>query len=114
MSEQGFVIHVKEMADFPDAVYVGRQNNRYGLEQSPYANPYPIGRKWGNRANVVRLYREWAKVALDRRAIYLELKDKPLACWRRRHDQPKTEDNVCHADVLLELIADYGRSNDPS
>lgn len=108
MSERGFVIHVKEMTDFPDAIYVGRQNNRYGLEQSPFANPYPIGPKWGNRANVVRLYREWAKVAFDQRVLYVNLKGKPLACWCRRHDEPKTEANVCHADVLLELIDEYG------
>lgn len=37
------VIHVNDMPNYPDAVYIGRAAPGKGLRQSYFANPYKIG-----------------------------------------------------------------------
>ncbi len=99
-----FVIHVSEMADFPEAVYIGRENGRKRLKGSKWANPFRINGK-ATRSDVVAWFRTWVTEGVGQ---YLwsdldELTGKPLACWCRRSDEPRTDDNMCHGDVLVEL-----------
>ena len=64
-------------------VYIGRP--------SKWGNPFEIG-KDGDRATVIRKYREWLVTQPDLMAALPELKGKVLGCWCA----PK----ACHGDVL--------------
>lgn len=107
------VIHVAEMSHHPDAVYVGRRNNRFGLPESPFANPYRIGRD-GDRETCIRKF----AADLEDRLIHnrqetldalLPLVGRPLACWCRRDGEEPTPENACHADAILAVIhAEFG------
>lgn len=70
----------------PNTVYVGRP--------SKWGNPFAIG-VHGDRANVIRMYREWAMKTPRIMEEVGELKGKDLVCW--------CAPLPCHADVLLEL-----------
>lgn len=95
MSEAPRVIHVRDLAAHPGAVYVGRPVSRRRLPGSPFANPFRIG-KDGDRVTVIERYRAWllAQPDLVERARR-ELRGKVLACW--------CAPRPCHADVLLEV-----------
>ena len=62
-----------------------------------YGNPYPIGRRYGDREQVVELYRHdlWRRIRSGEMPLedLAALANKPLACWcwPRR---------PCHAEVL--------------
>lgn len=71
-------------------VYIGRG--------SKWGNPFVIG-KDGNRATVIRKYREWIMAQPQLLNSLHELKGKRLGCFCA----PK----ACHGDVLKEL-ADAG------
>lgn len=101
-----FVIHVSEMADFPDTVNIGRENGRKRLKRSMWANPFVIGQD-GTRAEVVEKYRRHcleADLAIPHhhaKEAYLELTGKPLACWCRRSDEERTDQAMKnHAELL--------------
>ena len=96
-----FVIHVDDMPQFPDAVYIGRAVPRRGLKASQWANPYKIGGqdRW-TRDEVIALYGVWIR---GRGVDVSELTGKPLACWCRHHGEERTDNNVCHGDVLVDL-----------
>ena len=83
----------------PYEVYIGRASPRYGLPQSPFANPFKIGRD-GDRATVIAKYRAWllGQPALLTRLP--ELRGKVLGCWCKQ----LTRDIPCHGDVLVELL----------
>jgi Domain of unknown function (DUF4326) len=82
-------------------VYVGRytpaaRTRGLALPQSPYANPYGLGRYGRERAIEMyrgRLARRPDLVERARR----ELTSKVLACWCG-------PDEPCHADVLIEVV----------
>ena len=103
MDKPPFVIHVSEMADFPDAVYIGRENGRKRLKRSKWANPFTV-KEYGRTMAI-------AKFALTLTTSHpfnvgydiSELTGKPLACWCRRSDEERTDANACHGDVLVEL-----------
>jgi hypothetical protein len=81
--------------DLGDAVYVGRANQRRGLAESAFANPYRVDVD-GTRAEVIQKYRSWL---LGRQELVLklpELRDRRLACW--------CSPEACHAYVLVELV----------
>jgi hypothetical protein len=80
----------------PCDIYIGRANPRRRLRQSPYANPFKVG-KDGTREEVIEKYREWllAQPELVARAES-ELKGKVLGCWCRPE--------ACHGDVLAEIV----------
>lgn len=67
-------------------VYCGRP--------SKWGNPFVIG-KDGNRAEVVKKYREWLLKRADLMESLEELRGKILACW--------CAPQACHCDVLVEL-----------
>lgn len=96
-----FVIHVSEMADFPEAVYIGRENGRKRLKRSKWANPYKIDADC-DRARAIELFTAAVRIVGPPGDLN-ELTGKPLACWCRRSDEPRTDDNMCHGDVLVDL-----------
>jgi hypothetical protein len=97
------VIHVmqapKGFQDNPDFVYIGRRNAKYGLQASPFANPFHIGRD-GTREEVIEKYHAYIEDRLAREpelgAKLDALRGKTLVCWCA----PK----ACHADVLVQLM----------
>ena len=78
----------------PYDVYIGRANRRYGLPQSPWANPYKIGRD-GSREEVIARYEDYIRGRPDLLARLPELRGRVLACW--------CAPEPCHGDVLARL-----------
>jgi len=75
-------------------IYIGRRNNRLGLPESIWANPYKIGPD-GDRETVIEKYRAWLL-----RSPYLvlqipELRGRNLGCY--------CIPEPCHGHVLAEL-----------
>lgn len=68
------------------AVYVGRPTK--------WGNPFALGRD-GDRATVVRKYREWIQGRPDLLRDLPTLRGKDLVCW--------CAPQACHADILMEL-----------
>lgn len=97
-----YVCHVNE--NIEGAIYIGRENGRKRLKRSKWHNPYKIGGR-ADRGTVVLNYR----LAVNGGKMHGLLRDlneltgKPLACWCRRSDEPRTDDTMCHGDVLVEL-----------
>jgi hypothetical protein len=110
------VIHVSEMDRFPDAVYIGRAMPRQRLRGSKWANPYKIGSTdYANergddyhaplsRMDVIDRYRRRILGKPELLNALPELRGKPLACWCRRDGEAKSPHNLCHGDVLIELL----------
>lgn len=115
MSDLPRVVHINDKV--PGAVYVGRANGRKRLKASPFANPYKIGQtlptfeglhdRKATRQDVVTMYRHWLLLKGPIGDLS-ELRNAPaLACWCRHDGEERTDDNVCHADVLVELLAKF-------
>jgi hypothetical protein len=84
---------VKFVQFAPGNVYIGRDYAEFTDEG--WGNPFHIG-KDGDRAEVLRKYREWIlgnEYLLKRLPL---LKGKVLGCWCKPED--------CHGDVLAELV----------
>lgn len=118
----GRVVHVLSGADYD--LYIGRAAPRYGLADSPWANPYKVGRD-GNLAKVLSSFEEHiayrcgsrvAGVDMQRGVIrnantihrleLMKLRDLTLACWCAPKDgTPLTleDPEVCHGQILLRL-----------
>lgn len=110
MTDRTRVIHVHDMPNYPDAIYVGRAMPRQGLKASKWANPHKIGRD-GTRGEVIGQY-WWDLVHGDKRHLLAqlpELRSRPLACWCRHdgEDWTSNDENGCHADVLVSLLGVY-------
>lgn len=88
----------------PYDVYIGRANLYHDLPESPWRNPYRIGRD-GDRAMVIQRYREYLLGRPDLLARLPELRGKRLACWCRPYF-------LCHGDVLAELADAEGTDDD--
>ncbi len=78
------VVHCKHT---PYDIYIGRP--------SKWGNPFTIG-KDGTREQVIEKYREYILSRPDLLACLPELEGKVLGCW--------CSPNICHGDVLVELI----------
>lgn len=111
----GRVVHVND--DIEGAVYIGRAVPRKGIKASLLANPIKVGSE-RTREQAINIYRNsiWLLLmnalqpAKDKQALVeaiIELRGKPLACWCRHDGEPKTDENACHGDVLLELLDQY-------
>ncbi len=98
------IIHVKELAAFPDAVYIGRAMPRQRLKASPFANPYKIG-PGVDRSYVITLYEQHFVTHPELWRLLPTLRGKPLACWCRYSHEEKTLENTCHGDLLAGLLA---------
>lgn len=107
MSEQTRVVHVRDHV--PGAISIGRANRRSNLPASPFANPFVIGRIWGDRAQVVESYRQHLLTGAGRPLLaeLPALRGKPLACWCRHEGEVRTPRTVCHGDVLVSLVNAY-------
>jgi len=79
------VIHIKDRSSYD--VYIGRP--------SKWGNPFIIGMD-GDRAEVIKKYRNWIKNRKELLDSLSELKDKRLCCF--------CKPLACHGDVLVELI----------
>lgn len=103
------VIHVREMADHPGSVYIGRRNNRTGLDASPFANPYPsrfAGQEM-DRAELIAKYRRHLAANPLLYGLLPSIRGLALACWCRHDGEAVTERNRCHGDVLVSLLEFY-------
>lgn len=105
------VVHVLSGADWE--IYVGRAMPRYSLPESPWANPYKIGRD-GDRAEVLARYEEYVRenFGLERIRLAFGYPSPVLACWCAPKDgQPLILDKpeVCHAQILLRLAGQTER-----
>jgi hypothetical protein len=93
------VVNIKTGARYD--FYIGRRNKSYKLPESPWNNPYVIG-KDGNRDEVIAKYkaRLWQQMngpnAAYIRGKLLELDGKVLGCW--------CKPEPCHGDVLVAAI----------
>ena len=69
---------------------------------TPWGNPWPVGKRFGNRTQVVERYRRhlWQRIRSGDLALedIADLNGKPLACWC----WPK---RPCHAEVLARAAA---------
>lgn len=98
-------VHVLSGADWE--IYVGRAMPRYGLLDSPWANPYKI-RRDGERAEVLARYEEHVleSFGLDKIWLAFGYPSPVLACWCAPKDgTPLTphDPEICHAQILLRL-----------
>ena len=77
----------------PDAIYIGRQNARYGPAKSQWANPFRPSSPAEHEA-VVAMYARWLRRQPLVAALH-ELRGLDLVCW--------CAPLPCHGDVLLKL-----------
>lgn len=98
------VVHVRDFVE--GAVYVGGSYPRLRLPQSPFHNPFRIGRD-GTRAEILELYPLRLLRSPTLLAMLPDLRGKPLACSCRHDGDTRPHAPRCHADVLCELLAAY-------
>ncbi len=102
--------NLREWTEDKNNVYVGRagvvfiDKQRFPKVASPFANPFKISKDC-TREQVVEKYRAYITERLngdaELLAELLALKGKNLGCW--------CAPELCHADVLLELIDFYSK-----
>jgi hypothetical protein len=82
----------------PGIVYIGRRFTRggYNLPDTPWKNENKF-RGDDEREGAVALYREDVLRSEELLSMLGEIEDKILACWCK-------PDELCHGDVLLELL----------
>jgi hypothetical protein len=96
--------NLRSWAEDKENLYVGRagivfiDGVRYPKEDSPFCNPYRIGRD-GDRSVVLQKFREYMRTRPDLIAKLMEAakNKKRLGCWCAPEE--------CHADVLREIIS---------
>lgn len=96
------LVHVLE-EDYD--VYIGRKNLYYGLEQSIFANPFPIRNNSDKeRRRVIEAYRKYFYHRINSDPYFKseveKLFGKTLACWCHRRCHPKP----CHGNVIIEYL----------
>lgn len=94
--------NLKEWCEDKKNVYIGRKaivfidGERYPKKDSPFANPYKIG-KDGTREEIIKKYEIYIKDKILKGELDLEqLRGKTLGCWCK----PET----CHGEILLKLL----------
>ena len=81
----------------PYDIYIGRAGKRQdGFWGNPFSN--------GTRQENVRAYRSWVRQQPHILSRICELKGKTLGCF--------CKPQVCHGDVLVELVNEYCGTND--
>ena len=78
----------------PSAVYIGRQNARYRLPASKWANPFSIKQE-ADREAVISAYERWLRLQRHLIDALRELEGCDLVCW--------CAPLPCHGDMLLRL-----------
>ena len=97
------IVHVND--NVPDAVYIGRSVPRKGLKASKWANPFRTDVH--GRRMAILMYRDYLRSSGTGWDLLVQIEDlrgKPLACWCRHDGEERTSENVCHGDVLIELM----------
>jgi hypothetical protein len=99
------VVHVSDCVE--GSIYVGRATRRIA-QGSILGNPFKIGRD-GDRSVVIEKYEDWLSQMLPQYPAIVEaliqLRNAPaISCWCRHDGEPRTDDNACHGDVLVELL----------
>lgn len=94
--------NLKEWCEDPNNIYIGRKgvvfidNKRYPEHDSPFFNPFKIGRD-GDRNEVVNKYYQYITVKIKNNEVDLGiLKNKNLGCW--------CAPELCHGHVLMYLL----------
>ena len=97
--------NLREWMEGAENVYVARRGVvfvdgvRYPMTDSPFANPYKIGRD-GSRSDVLEKYREWLEKQVSDGTISPEmiesLRGKTLGCW--------CAPEPCHAEILIDYL----------
>lgn len=91
------------------AVYIGRENDHYGLDRSPLANPYPVA-EYSRKDSLLQyadLLIDAVEESKEMRAAVRSCYGKPLACWCI----PK----LCHGHVIsLYLVYTLHAGMDPA
>lgn len=105
----GKVIHV--LSGAPYDLYIGRAMPRYGLTESPYANPFKVG-KHGDLVTALARYEDHQREIFEEYPSALVNVQEmirrgiTLACWCAPRDgtplKPGDEE-ICHGQVLLRL-----------
>jgi len=100
--------NLKEWMNDENNIYIGRKgvvfidNIRFPQKSSNFANPYKIV-KDGTREEILLKYKDFIvnKLNNDEDLVIelLSLKGKTLGCW--------CCPDLCHGDILLELINEY-------
>ncbi len=98
------IVHVKDNVE--GAVYIGRSVPSLKMEESPFQNPYRIGRDM-SRAQAISAYRTHIAMYSELWPMLIELRDKPLACWCRHDRDLRDPSTACHGDVLIEILEQY-------
>ena len=115
LPEGAFVTHILDGPVYDE--YVGRENRRYKLEASYFANPFEIG-KDGTREEVLEKYERYlydVLLATEEGQRELErLRDKILGCWCAGKDGTPlllTKDDPlhCHGQLVLRALAERAR-----
>lgn len=105
--------HTIRVANYRDeqvGYYVGRRNNRYGLDASALANPFRLDPERdtpNERKRVLQQYREWLAKQINEgnKDVLWELqylakqhtrRDITLLCW--------CAPSLCHASVIAEMV----------
>lgn len=101
--------NLKEVMENKDNVYIGRRGivfidkKRYPEKDSPFCNPYKIG-KDGTREEVLEKYELYIKKKIENKEVDInELKGKNLFCW--------CKPEACHGDVLVKILQSKIASN---
>ena len=91
------VFNIKRDGVPPGAVYIGRFNPTYGVEESKWANPFQLRRNATaeERVEVIAKYEAWLRSQPDLMAALPELRGKDLVCW--------CKPLACHGDLLVRL-----------
>jgi hypothetical protein len=89
-------------------VYIGRagivfiDNQRFPKQSSPFCNPFKISTH-GTREEVIQKYRTYIVTRLENdpelKNMLMMMEGKNLGCW--------CYPEVCHGDILLELMDVY-------
>lgn len=96
--------NLEEWISDPANVYIGRKGvvfigaHRFPCEDSPWANPFKVGRD-GTREEVIMKYRIHLEKKLKDpvcKEQFEQLRGKNLGCW--------CKPEKCHGDMILELL----------
>lgn len=104
--------NLQEWMQDPENLYIGRRGvvfidgKRFPPADSPYHNPYKIGRD-GDRQEVIQKYAGYLEShpELVEQARRDFVGKKRLGCWCKTDGLAEFENYVCHGDVLLAMVS---------
>lgn len=96
---------LEEWLNDPNNVYIGRDMSYRikGANKSKWANPFSA-QTYG-RVLALQKYREYLLENDKLMSELTELKGKTLGCWCRTVKDNVSPEEICHGDILVELLA---------